>query len=397
MSFQAITNLSRFKDIVAVFVKHGFEDVVRALDLPGKSFTSGGGRPHEQPDSFQHLRLALEELGPAFIKFGQIMSLRSELLPAALIEELGKLQDQVPPEEFDGIREVIETSIGKPLNEAFVLLDEQPVAAASLSQVHRAVLRESRIPVALKVQRPGIRSKIETDLDIMDYAANLLHKRSPNLELYDLPGLVKSIRQTLLRELDFTREARHMQIARNLMKDLSGIHVPRVYAELTRERLLVMEYVQGSKIKETDRHNRPNAEALAKSGLKAVVKQILEHGFFHADPHPGNLLISDDGTLSLLDWGMIGRLTGQERRELLNLMTAIVEKDAQLMTEAIMVITYGRENLDRQELERSLLNLLDYHVTASLEELRLDRLIVDMLEIVREFQLRIPANHFITV
>ncbi len=397
MDLQTLAKIGRFKEIVAVFVKHGFEDVVRVLDLPGKRLLRRVGEPAQNLSTFARLRLALEELGPTFIKFGQIMSLRAELLPAPLIAELNKLQDEVPPEDFDGIRQVIESSFEQPLKEMFIIFDEQPVAAASLSQVHRAVLRDGRMPLALKVQRPEIRSNIKTDLDLLAHAANLLHERSDSLRMYDLPALVQSVQQTLQRELDFTREARHMQIARNLMQDLSGIHVARVYPDLSRKRLLVMEYVQGRKLKEVDRHSLPNAETLAKNGMRAVVKQILEDGFFHADPHPGNLLIADDETLSLLDWGMVGRLTRQDRHELVNLMAAIVERDAQRLTDALLVIVSGSLDLDRQELERDLLDMMDYHLTASLKDLRLDRLILDIMEIVRKYRLRIPPNHIITL
>jgi ubiquinone biosynthesis protein len=397
MDFRTIANLSRFKDIMAVFVKYGFEDLVRLLDLPGKQLTSWIVDPDPNIGTFTRLRRALEELGPTFIKFGQIMSLRSEMLPAPLIAELGKLQDEVPSENIDGIRQVIESSLGKPLADVFIIFDEQPVAAASLSQVHRAVLRDGRIPLALKVQRPEIRSKIETDLDIMAYAANLLHERAAGLRTYELPALVQTVRQTLKRELDFNREARNMEIAGHLLHDLSGIRVPRVYPKLCRERLLVMEYVRGRKLKEFDRRSLPNAETLAKNGLKAIVKEVLEDGFFHADPHPGNLLISDDETMSLLDWGMVGRLTRQERHELIHMMVAVVERDAHHLTEAILVITSGKHEVDRQELERDLLDLMDYHVTETLEDLRLDRLFFDIIEIVQKFGLHIPRHHFITL
>jgi ubiquinone biosynthesis protein len=398
MHLQTISNLSRLKDIVVVFARHGFEDVVRMLDLPGKRLTRRIVDPDPQLSSFARLRLALEELGPTFVKFGQIMSLRAELLPAPLIDELGKLQDEVPPEDIDGIRQVIESSLGRPLKEVFIIFDEQPVAAASLSQVHRAVLRDGRIPLALKVQRPGIRGKIETDLSILLHAANILHERSAALRMYDLPRLMQSVSQTLQRELDFSREARHMQIARNLMQGLSGVHVPRVYSDLSRERLLVMEYVQGQKLKEIDRGNLANAETLAKNAIKAAVKQVLVDGFFHADPHPGNLLISADGqTLSLLDWGMIGRLTRQDRLELLNLMEAISERDALSLTDTLLAITPSKGDVDRRELERDLLNLMDYHVTQSLDQLHLDRFFMDVMEIVRKHRLSIPSNHFLTL
>jgi ubiquinone biosynthesis protein len=264
--------------------------------------------------------------------------------------------------------------------------------------VHRAILRDGRIPLALKVQRPEIRQKIKTDLDILTRAAKILHERAASLRMYDLPRLMQTVAQTLQRELDFSREARHMQIARNIMRGLTGVHVPRVYNDLSRERLLVMEYVQGRKLKEIDRDSLANAETLAKNAIKAAVKQVLADGFFHADPHPGNLLISDDSqTLSLLDWGMIGRLTRQDRHELLNLMEAITERDARMLTDTLLVITSGSGDLDRRELERDLLNLMDYHITQSLDQLHLDRFFMDIMEIVRKHELPIPSNHFLTL
>ena len=392
MDLKTISNLGRFKDIVVTLMKFGFDDLVQRLDVPGAGLVKKIHKVDRELSTYQRIRYALEELGPTFIKFGQIMSLRPDLLPQPLIQELSRLQDEVGHEDFTEIRKVIEKSLDRPLEEVFSAFDLEPLAAASLSQVHHGVLAEGGLAVAAKVQRPGIRHKIEMDLDILAAIADRLHERSEELRAYDLPNLVRVTRRSLLRELDFTREARNMRIARSYASDDSAVYIPRVYEDYCSEQLLVMEYVKGTKLKEIERDSLEEPAALARQGLKAAIKQILEDGFFHADPRPGNMLITNEQRLCLLDWGMVGRLSETDRYELIDLMKSVVERDTRALLNALLRIANGEPGIDRRALERELLDLLDSFYATTIGDLNLGELLMDMTALVREHRLRLQPD-----
>jgi len=392
MDLKTISNLGRFKDIVVTLIKFGFEDLVQRLAVPGMGLVRKIHPMAREMDTYERIRHALEDLGPTFVKFGQIMSLRPDLLPQPLIRELTKLQDEVAPEELSDIREVVEKGLDKPLEEVFAVFDEQPLAAASLSQVHRGVLVGDGLVVAAKVQRPDIRHKIEMDLDILAAVADRLHERSEELQAYNLPNLVQVTKRNLLRELDFSREARNMKIARSYAGDDAAVYIPRVYEDYCSEQLLVMEYIQGTKLKHMDRDTLGQPAALARQGLKAAIKQILEDGFFHADPHPGNIMITNENRLCLLDWGMVGRLSETDRYELIDLMKSLVERDTRALLNALLRITNGEAGVDRRALERDLLDLLDFFYATPIEDLNLGQLLLDMTALVREHSLRLQPD-----
>jgi ubiquinone biosynthesis protein len=388
-------SLGRFKDIVMILLNYGFDDLVARLDLPGKEFAHKISKIEPGLTSYQRIRLALEKLGPTFIKLGQIMSVRSDFLPQPLIEELKKLQDEVEPVGFDAIREIVEKSLGKPLDDVFFLFEPEALAAASLSQVHRAVLKENRLVVAVKVQRPGIRSIIETDLNIMAAISQRLHERIEELRIYDIPEIVMLTRRVISRELDFRREARFMSIARSNLADSPGIYIPKAHIDMCTEHLLVMEYVEGKKLKDLDIQQLANSEILARDGLRASIKQILEDGFFHADPHPGNLLITRDNLLAILDWGMIGRLTESDRFELIDLIYAVIDRDSSRLVDVLFDITGGQFTADRRRLERDLLDVLDSHMAVPIKELHVGQMVMDVTSLLRNYQLQLPPNFFL--
>jgi ubiquinone biosynthesis protein len=397
MVIKAITNLNRFKEVVLILMKYGFDDMVHRLDLPGKGIARKISRVDPEIDVSKRIRLAVEDLGPTFVKFGQIMSMRSDILPSDLIRELLKLQDEVAPEPFTDICSVVEENISEPMAKFFPAFDDQPLAAASLSQVHRAVLRETGGEVAVKVQRPNIRGKISTDLDILAFIVERLHNNIAELQLYDLPELVDIVRRNLKRELDFSAEARFMKIARVHLEDFENVYVPEPLNRHCTERMLVMEYIDGLKIKALTDLESDNARRLARQGLRVAVKQILEDGFFHADPHPGNILIKNQQTLCLLDWGMVGRLTQEDRFDLIDLLQAVVERDGQRLVEIITRIAAGPTNLHTRQLERDLLDILDVHFIVSLNEMRIGRLLMDITDLLRQYRLRIPPELFVMI
>jgi ubiquinone biosynthesis protein len=396
LDFQTLSRLGRFKDIIMILLKYGFDEAVQRLELPGMQLIRKAVPEARAKGTYERIRTALEVLGPTFVKFGQIMSLRPDLVPPPLLLELSKLQDNVAPVPLEKIRTVLETELGVPLKEVFSIFDVEPLAAASISQVHRGVLKNEGHIVAIKIQRPGIRQKIDTDLNILNALAERLHERSEGYARYDLPNLVRVVRRNLMWELDFVREAHNMKIARSY-GDGSGIYIPEVYESHSTKRLLVMEYVQGTKIRDAQLPVLEEREELAKMGLQAAIKQIFADGFFHADPHPGNLLITSQRGLCLLDWGIVGRVTEKDRFELIDLVKAVVEKDSDAMVHALLRICVGTGDMDVRALERDLLGILDAYHAVPIKDLNIGQLLLDVTALVREYRLRLPAELVVMV
>lgn len=392
VDIKAVAHLGRFKDILVTLFRYGFDEVIERLNPPGKGFFEQIHRVNEELTTWSRLRLMIEELGPTFIKIGQILSLRPDLIPPPLLVELKKLQDAVAPEPFADIRVVIEKNLDAPLEELFSYFDARPIAGASLSQVHRAVLRHSRAVVAIKVQRPAIRQKIDTDLAILEQIAIQLHEHMEGLVHYNLPALVREIQKVLRQELDFSREARHIQIARNAFSFDPSIAIPRVIEAFSTPMVLTMELVLGTRIADLDDRGADDRETLAKTGLRLTIKQIFEDGFFHADPHPGNVLIKPGNVFCLLDWGMVGRLTPAIRFQLVDLIEAAIDKDSERLTKILLAIVRPMGEVDRHRLEKELLDLLDIHHSLPLNQINIGALLLDIIAIIQENRLQLPAD-----
>ena len=392
MDIKAVKHLGRFKDIVVTLFRYGFDDVVERLDLPGKILIEKIRKVDRDMNTWERLRHMLDDLGPTYIKFGQIMSLRPDLIPNPLILELRKLQDEVAPLGYDTIRNEVEKSLQLPLTQVFSRFEEKPLAAASLAQVHQAVLRDSGQVVAVKVQRPKIRQMIETDLYILELIAGQLNERMESVRIYDLPNLVQEVKKTLLRELDFTREARHMKICRSNLSEAREVHIPQVYERYSTDRILTMELVQGTKMKELVPDDQFDREILAKRGLRLTIKQVLEDGFFHADPPPGTLIIMDENVLWLLDWGMVGRLTRRARYELIDLINAVVDKDSERILTILVNLTQVDGSVIPRRMEREILDILDIYHSLPIQELNLGQLLLDISTMLRENRLKIPVD-----
>jgi ubiquinone biosynthesis protein len=251
--------------------------------------------------------------------------------------------------------------------------------------------------VVLKVQRPGIAATIEHDLDILDALAQRLHTHYPDLDIYNLPRVLELTRRTLRRELDFRREARHLQIARANLAPYPFVCVPAPYPELSSRHLLVMEYVAGKKLGELAPGELAHPDELGRHGLHLSLRQVLDHGFFHADPHPGNLLFLPDGRFCLLDWGMTGRLTLVDREELLELILAIVNEDSRHLVDALLAMTQEHQAVNRRDLERDLLDLLDGYASLPLKDVSLGQLLLDVAGVLRDHRLRLPPNLFLMI
>lgn len=392
MDIRTLSKLGRFRDLIAVMLRYGFDDMVDRLDVPGMGIVRRLHHADVDLTAYQRIRLALEELGPTFVKFGQIMSLRPDLLPPPMIMELQKLQDEVAPLDFESIRPVIEEEMEGSLEDRFSRFEESPMAAASLSQVHRAVMKDSGLAVAVKVQRPDIQGIIRTDLDILEAFARQLHERVEGVQVYDLPNIVRVTRRLLLRELDFTREARNMKVARSFMDAETGVNLPRVHMDVSTDKLLIMELILGTRLREVAPRTLENPEALAGNGLRAAIKQILEDGFFHADPHPGNIMLTEGNVLCILDWGMVGRLTTQDRYQLIDLIQTIVERDSRKLVDCLLDMSSNTEEVDRSALERDLLDILDEFHSVPLKRLNLGNLLLDIASLLRTHRIRLPSD-----
>ena len=397
MDLKTLMSLGRFKDISMILIKYGFDDLAHRLGIPGIELIKKVPRANHKLGTFERIRYALEDLGPTFVKFGQIMSQRPDLLPPSLIEELSKLQDDVASVEFSEIRAEVEKSTGRPLEETFSIFDVEPLAAASISQVHRAVFKKDGQIASIKVQRPGIRSKMEKDLNLLAAVASELHERVEYLKSHDLPKLVTVVRRTLLYELDFRREVRNMKIARTYAGEDSPIHIPYVYEEYCSERLLAMEYIQGARLKGFKTETLKDPESLAKAGLRAAIKQIFEDGFFHADPHPGNIMITQEEGICLIDWGMTGRLSERDRYELIDLLKSVVDKDGEAMVNALLRISIAEAEIDQRSVERKLLDILDSYYAVPIKDMNIGQLLMAITELLRTHHLTLPSDLVIMI
>ncbi len=301
------------------------------------------------------------------------------------------------PGPFAAIREIIEKELGAPLDDIFCYFDPQPLAGASLSQVYRAVLRDSRQAVAVKVQRPGIEEIITVDLDILETLAGQVQERMARFSYYNLPRLAREIRRTLLREIDFLREARHMRIVGNNFADEPAVRIPKVYEEFSTSRVLTMELITGVRLRDIGPLAAEQRRQLAYTGLRLMTKQIFEDGLFHADPHPGNVMILDQAVFCLLDWGMVGRITPESRVLVLDLIEAAIERDSEKLLDTILALARPEATVDRQLLERELLDVLDTYHSLPLKKINIGRLLLEVIDIIRENRLRIPMDLAIMV
>ena len=393
MDLLALSKLGRFRSIVSVLFKYGFDDVAERLHLPGKILISKTRMAVQEMTTWERLRHTLEELGPTFVKFGQILSLRGDLLPAELIKELEKLQDSVAPVSFEEIMGVLQKALKKPLDQIFSLIDEEPLAAGSLAQVHRAVLKDENVPVALKIRRPDIVRTVEVDLQILEGAAPILCEHLEFARTYDFVNLVKELKRALLRELNFTLEARNMQIVSQALSGEKDVIIPEVYEDYTRSSVLTMDLIEGVKLKHLQPENVKEREQLAKIGIRLVVKQVLENGFFHADPHPGNFLVVNEREVCLLDWGVVGILPSETRYEMVELIGAIVDKEAEKVLDVLVALTEANvTEINERLLLRDILEILHLYHSVTVGKLDLGQLLMDLNNMLRTHHIKLPSD-----
>ncbi len=340
----------------------------------------------------ERVRLTIEELGPTYVKLGQIMSSRGDLVPGEYIEQLAKLLDAVPPVPFEEIKFQIETELGAPLTELFATFDEQPVASASIGQVHRATLADGE-RVVVKVQRPGIETMIEADLDLILRQARFLEKRSSVLREYKLVEIIEEFGYTLRNELDYTIEARNAERFRQNLQDDERVIIPKVHWKLSTRRVITLDALEGIKLNKLAQLEREgyNLAAIAEIGVDIYLKQIFVDGFFHADPHPANIIIVGD-KIGFVDFGMVGYITGTVRENLGDLLLDLVSQDAAQVTRDIIKIGAAGRQVKVKKLERDIQRLLVQYYGVALEEIKLSQVIADIFTVAFRHRVHLPAD-----
>ena len=385
--------LRRYRQIGGILVKYGFGIVISEvfppsvrIGLPRRAAKDASG------STARRVRLALEELGPTFIKFGQIMSLRRDLLPPAYIEELTLLTDNVSPLPFETVRPVIEECCG-PISDAFSSFDETPFAAASLAQVHRAVLKNGN-EVALKVQRPGISSGIEDDIAIMETLARRIERRYPEYRVYNPTGLVREFATQIRRELDFVQEGKNAEELSRNMREFPDIIIPRIYGKYSGTRLLTMDYIDGVRI-----DDRAGIEAmgvvpadLTELTLRAYLRQIFHDGFFHADPHTGNLLVTPQGELAFIDCGMVGIMRPERQDVFVQLLLGIVGVDVDAVIDAYRGLGIDIHEEDEEAFKDETYAILRGYQHFGLGELEVGNVMAQIPDVMRRYQIIVPIT-----
>ncbi len=395
-------NLNRYRQILAVLLKYGFGDLLELLKLD--QYVAAGLQliSKKQPLKVerltrpQGLRMALEELGPTYIKLGQILSTRPDLIPVDFLQELSKLQDKVPPFPAHAARQIIETELGVMLENLFAQFDDTPLASASIGQVHRAQLKDGR-EVALKVQRPGIQKVIEVDLEIMLHLATLMEHHIEELAFHRPIKIVEEFARTLEKELDYLLEAANMERAALNFSDDPSTYIPAVFRELSTTRLLTTECVKGIKVSNIEQLDVAGLDRklITSRGADILLRMIFEHGFFQADPHPGNIFVLPDNVICLIDFGMVGSVDRQTRETFVDLLDGIVKKDASKVANVLLQITDWEEEPDSRAFEIDVTDFMAYHLFRPLKDVRIGKLLHHLLELASRHRLRIPPNIFL--
>lgn len=376
-SFELYTNAVRAKEIITVLVRHGFGDVLEGLHLPRGWVERMIPRQEREATIWERLRILLEDLGPTFVKFGQVLSTRPDVLPEPLITELKRLRSQVKAVPFEEMRPVFEAELGGPVEDYFDDFVEEPVACGSIGQVYRARLKGTRELLAIKVQRPHIRKAINADLEIIGWLVRQLHNKVADLRPYDLPSVVESAGKGMIEELDFTIEARNAMLFTE-QNPYERVFAPKVYEDFTTGRLTVWQWVTGVSPADAELSVEMGQD-IARLGANSVFNQILISGFFHADPHGGNILLTPEGRLCFIDWGLAGQLTSTMRYFIGDLFEGISQNSSEKVIRVVMQLVGPKQRINRQKLEQEVTLTLGRYLARPEKEQSLGRIMLELL------------------
>lgn len=397
----AARDIARVREVATVLVRHGFGEFVARLGLSPVSKESGPTSNRRGGVSFaERARRVLEDLGPSFVKLGQLASTRPDLLPAELISELRKLLDSAPPVPFSEVRNQIELSLGATIEDVFVRFNEQPLAAASIAQVHEAWLETDtgEAHVAVKVQRPGIARTIASDLEILHTLALLLERAIPETRIYSPVGLIQQFDQAITAELDFVSEGNNARrFATNFEED-PKIRFPKIYRKTSSKQVLTLEFLEGVKIHRATEEGF-SGRAVARRAFRAMLKQIYEDGFFHADPHPGNVFVSgdlEDPIISFVDLGMVGRLSPKMRDHTIDVVTAALRGDHEAIADALYAIGTPTKKVDMNAYRAEVAILSERYLGKSLKDIEMSAMVRDLVMGATRYGIEIPTDFVMT-
>jgi ubiquinone biosynthesis protein len=389
-----VRDLGRLREIAGVLARHGFGELLQRTGLG--SLVAGKRAVAAEPGLAVRVRLVLEELGPSFIKLGQLLSTRADLLPADVVSELKRLQDNVPPLPFADMQPAIEAELGAPIADLFSSFDEQPLASASIGQVYRAQLKcdEGETAVEVKAQRPNIARTIDRDIDLLYLIARAIERSIPEARAYMPVGLVGEFDRAIRAELDFAQEADNAERFAANFADLDTVRFPRVFREVSSQKVITLGYFEGMNVFDAVAHGA-NAERIAKNAVQVVVKMIFEHGFFHADPHPGNILILgtlDAPVLGLVDLGLVGRLSPRLRDRLIDLLIAAGSGDSRKLAEALYALGRPTKKIDRAAFEADIGRLADKYLGRKLADVAFADLMRDLSSAALRYGIETPTE-----
>jgi ubiquinone biosynthesis protein len=395
-----VRNVQRVRQITTVLIKHGFGQIIERLDLEYRIFVRKFAKSSEeivpQLSTAERARMVLEDLGPTFTKLGQVLSTRPDLVPASFVTEFKKLQDHAPPISFEDVSGQIALSLGQLPEQIFSSFEVDPIASASIGQVHKAKLVSTHEDVVVKVQRPSIRSMIESDLDILYLLARLIEHNIPETQMYSPIGIIEEFDKAIHRELDYTIEGQNMiRFQHNFARDKT-VYVPKVYRELSTKNILVTEYIHGTKISEIDR-NPQEKKNIARTGFRSVLKQIFIDGFFHGDPHPGNLFVLDDNTIAFLDFGMMGRLDQEMKNELADLLIAVINQDIGQIAHILAHLGVQTTNINMRDFRRDVADIMDRYYGVPLHQIEIGKVTREMVEVALKHQVKIPPDYTLMI
>ncbi len=400
---QSYRSARRLRQIVSVFIKHGFGRVVEQLTLqkyiPFRKRIESFGmwKPDRHLTDAERLRMAFEELGPSFIKLAQLLSSRPDLITDAYADEFKKLQDKVPPFDAEEAKRIIEEEIKMPIRDIFLEFDDKPIAAASIAQVHRAILVDGSEVVA-KIQRPEIQNIIETDVHLFRTIAKLMIRYIPEANFFNPSGIVDEFARTVRKETDFIEEGRSACRLRRNFTDNTNIYIPKIYAEFMTEKVIVMEHIDGVRIDDLNAIDSMGLDRreLAKIGVNAYFKQIMEDGFFHADPHPGNIFAMPSGMMAFLDFGQMGYVSETLRENIANLLMALVKKDFDGIINEYIEMGIVPEDVDkdqfRREFRTDLQDFMEPLYGLTLKDIKFASYLNALTELAARHHLKIPTD-----
>jgi predicted unusual protein kinase regulating ubiquinone biosynthesis (AarF/ABC1/UbiB family) len=385
--------LKRYKDVAKLLIKYGRSDLISAAGLEDSVLSDEIAEEAGAAAPAEDLAKDLEKLGPTFIKLGQLLSTRADLLPGPYLDALERLQDQIEPFPYEEVERIVSGELGVRISKAFAEFEPAPLAAASLAQVHRAFMRDGRA-VVVKVQRPNIRELIVGDLEALSEIAHFLDDHTELGKRYEFENMLVNLRKSLLHELDFTIEANNLHTLAQNLAEFDNLVIPEPIDDYTTTRVLTMEYISGKKITALNplRLLEIDGSLLADELFSAYLKQFLIDGIFHADPHPGNVFLTDDDRIALLDLGMVGRVTRTFQDNLLRLLLAISEGRGEIAAEAAIKMGEPKENFDRNSFERRITDLVAEHSDAVLSKLNAGKVTLEITRISADCWFRLPAE-----